>query len=118
MIVDSTLLIPSRQPPVVFQPIDQPLYPLAEAVMDIPVQLCCGVGLLLNRSKEASPDARLAPAVEAASDGGPAAIPLGEVAPGSPCTDDPQNAIEDASVISRQGGRCEDVRPTGQGGAP
>ena len=32
MIVDSALLITGRQTPVVFQPIDQPLYPLAEAV--------------------------------------------------------------------------------------
>src|SRR5919198_5618720 len=32
MIVDRALLIPGRQTPVVFQPIDQALYPLAEAV--------------------------------------------------------------------------------------
>jgi hypothetical protein len=45
--------------------------------VDIPVPLRCGVSLPLDRSKEASPEARLAPAVEAAGDGGPAAITLG-----------------------------------------
>jgi hypothetical protein len=58
-------------------------------IVDIPIQLLCGVGLLLDRSKEASPDAGLAPAVEAASDGGPAAIPLGQVTPGGTCTEEP-----------------------------
>ena len=53
-------------------------------IVDIPVQLPCGVGLLLDRGKEANPDACLAPAVEAAGDGGPAAIPLGQVTPGAP----------------------------------
>jgi len=32
MIIDRALLIPSRQTPVLFQPIDQPFYPLAETV--------------------------------------------------------------------------------------
>ena len=69
-------------------------------IVDIPVQLPCGVGLLLDRGKEANPDACLAPAVEAAGDGGPAAIPLGQVTPGGTGTEDPQDAVEDASVVS------------------
>ena len=62
-----------------------------------PSRLPCGVGLLLDRGKEANPDACLAPAVEAAGDGGPAAIPLGQVTPGGTGTEDPQDAVEDAS---------------------
>jgi hypothetical protein len=69
-------------------------------IVDIPVELPCGVGALLDRGKEASPEACLAPAVEATGDGGPAAIPLGEVTPRGPGADDPQNAVQDASVIS------------------
>jgi hypothetical protein len=68
--------------------------------VDIPVQVPCGVGLLLDRGKEVRPDAGLAPAVEAAGDGGPAAIPLGHVTPGGTGTEDPQDAVQDASVVS------------------
>lgn len=69
-------------------------------VVDIPGQLRCGVGLSLDRSQEASPEARLAPAGEAAGDSGPAAIPLREVTPRGTGTDDPQDAVQDASVVS------------------
>ncbi|SRR5712692_6744573 len=68
-------------------------------IVDLPVKLLCGGGTLLDCGKEASPDARLAPAVEAAGDGGPAAIPLGEVTPWGACADDPQDAIEDATMV-------------------
>jgi len=68
-------------------------------IVELPVKLLCGVGTLLDGSKEASPDARLAPAIEAASDGGPAAIPFGEVTPWGACADDPQDAIEDATMV-------------------
>lgn len=69
-------------------------------IVDIPVRVRCGVGLLLDRGEEASPDAGLAPAVEAAGEGGLAAIPLGQVTPGGTCTEEPQNAVQDASVVS------------------
>ena len=69
-------------------------------VVDIPVELPGSVGTLLDRCKEASPDARLAPAVEAAGDGLPGAIPFGHVAPGGTGTDNPQDAVEDAAVVS------------------
>jgi hypothetical protein len=69
-------------------------------VVDIPVELPGSVGTLLDRRKEASPEARLAPAVEAAGDGLPGAIPFGHVAPGSTGADDPEDAVEDASMVS------------------
>src|SRR5262245_39324772 len=48
MIVDSTLLIPGRQTPVLFQPIDQPFYPLAETV-DGPIEGTGAMFILLPR---------------------------------------------------------------------
>ena len=69
-------------------------------IMDIPVQVPCGVGLLLDGGTEARPDACLAPAVEAAGNGLPGAIPFGHIAPGSAGADDPEDAIEEASVVS------------------
>ena len=70
-------------------------------IVDIPVQVLCGIRTLLNRGKEASPDARFPPAVEAAGDGLPGAIPFGQITPGSAGADDPEDAVEDASVVSR-----------------
>jgi hypothetical protein len=69
-------------------------------VVAIPVQRRCGVGRSLDRSTEASPEARLAPAGEAAGASGPAAIPLREVTPRGTGTEDPQEAVQDASVVS------------------
>jgi hypothetical protein len=69
-------------------------------IMDIPVELPGSGGTLLDRRKEASPDTRLAPAVEAAGDGLPGAIPFRHVAPRGTGTDDPQDAVEDAAVVS------------------
>jgi hypothetical protein len=69
-------------------------------IMDIPVQVPCGVGLLLARGTEASPDACLAPAVEAAGNGLPGAIPFGDSAPGSAGAEEPEDAVEDAAVVS------------------
>src|SRR5262249_30927819 len=48
MIVDSTLLIPGRQTPVLFQPIDQPFSPLAETV-DGPIKGTGPMFILLPR---------------------------------------------------------------------
>ena len=73
--------------------------------MDIPVQVLCGVGLLLDRGKEASPDARFPPAIETARHGAPRPIPLWQITPGGAGADDPQDAVEDASVGSR-GAAC------------
>jgi hypothetical protein len=70
-------------------------------IVDLPVQVLGGVGTLLDRRTEASPETRLAPAGEAAGAGGPAAIPLGEVAPWGTGTDEPQDAVQEASMVSR-----------------
>jgi hypothetical protein len=69
-------------------------------LVDILVQVPRSVGLLLDRCKEARADARFAPAVETAGDGLPGAIPCGHVAPGSTGADAPEDAIEDASMVS------------------
>ena len=69
-------------------------------LVEIPVELLCGIGTLLDRGKEASPEARLAPAIKTAGDGLPGAIPFGHVAPGSTGADEPEDAVEDASMVS------------------
>src|SRR5262245_22867944 len=68
-------------------------------IMDIPIEPPRSVTLLLHCGKEAGPDACFAPAIEAAGNGRPGAIPLGQIAPWGPCTDDPQEAVQDASVV-------------------
>jgi hypothetical protein len=45
-------------------------------IVEIPVELLCGIGALLDRGKEASPEARLAPAIQTAGDSAPGAVPL------------------------------------------
>jgi hypothetical protein len=70
-------------------------------IVDIPVQVLCGIRTLLDRGKEASPDARFPPAIETARRGAPRTIPLWEITPGGAGADDPQDTVEDASVVSR-----------------
>lgn len=64
-----------------------------------PVELSGGIRLLLDRRKEPVPEARLAPALEAACHRLPGAIALGQIAPGRPSAQEPQDAIEDATVV-------------------
>ena len=68
-------------------------------LVEIPVELRCGIGTLLDRGKEASPEARLAPAIKTAGDGAPGAVPLRQVTPGGAGTQEPEEPVEDASVI-------------------
>ena len=68
-------------------------------IVNGPVQLASGIGLLLNGLKETLPDAGSAPAIEAAGHGAPGAIAFGHIAPGSPRTQQPQDAVEDASMV-------------------
>ena len=68
-------------------------------IVEIPVELLCGIGALLDRGKEASPEARLAPAIKTAGDGAPGAVPLRQVTPGGAGTQEPEDTVEDASVI-------------------
>ena len=70
-------------------------------IVDIPVQVLCSIGLLLDRGKEARPEASFPPAIETARHGAPRTIPLWQITPGGTGADDPQEAVEDASVVSR-----------------
>ena len=58
-------------------------------IMDGPMQLPRGIGLLLDGLKEALPEPGFAPTIEAAGHRAPRAIAFGEVAPGSAGADDP-----------------------------
>jgi hypothetical protein len=68
-------------------------------IVEVPVELLCGIGALLDRGKEASPEARLAPAIKTAGDGGPGTVPIQQVTPGGAGTQEPEDPVEDASVI-------------------
>ena len=68
-------------------------------LVDIPVQLRCGIRTLLDRGNEASPDARLAPAIKTARHGAPWAISLRKVTPGGARTEKPQNTVDDTAVV-------------------
>jgi hypothetical protein len=74
-------------------------------IMQGPVQLALGVSLGLHRCEEVRPDPRTLPAVEAAGHGPPWAIAFGEIPPRRTGAQNPEDAIQDASVIDR--------RPTG-----
>ena len=67
--------------------------------MDFPVDLAIGVGLRLDCRQELTPDASLLPAVEAAGHGTPRAIAFGQIPPGSPSAQNPENPIENAAMI-------------------
>jgi hypothetical protein len=70
-------------------------------IVDIPVQVLCGIRTLLDRGKEASPDASFPPPIETARHGAPRTILLWQLTPGGAGADDPQDTVEDASVVSR-----------------
>jgi hypothetical protein len=74
-------------------------------VVDGPVDLAIGVGLRLHGRQELTPDASLLPAVEATGHGPPRAIALGQIPPGSPGAQNPENPVKNATMI--------DGRPTG-----
>jgi hypothetical protein len=70
-------------------------------IVAIPVQVLCGIRTLLDRSKEASPDASLPPPRETARHGAPRTIPLWQITPGGAGTEEPQETVEEASVGRR-----------------
>jgi hypothetical protein len=76
--------------------------------MQVPVQLALGVSSGLHRDQELRPDPSPLPAVEAAGYGPPGAIACGEIPPGGAGAQNPEHAIQDASVINRRptGFRC------------
>jgi hypothetical protein len=69
-------------------------------IMHVPVQLAMGVGLGLHGRKELRPDPSPLPAVEATGHGAPRAIAFGQIPPGRPGAQNPEHAIEDASMIN------------------
>ena len=71
-------------------------------IMKVPVELALRVGLGLHGREKLRPDPRPLPAVEAAGHGAPWAIALGQIPPGRPSAQNPENAIEDASMINRR----------------
>ena len=71
-------------------------------IVDAPVQLAPRIGALLERGQDALPDARRAPAVEAARHRLPWAIPLGQVTPGCTGAVNSQDAVDDAAMIVRR----------------
>jgi hypothetical protein len=69
-------------------------------VVDVAIELAVDIGLVLDRGKESLPESRFARAVKAARHRAPGPIPLRETAPGRPGTDESQDTIEDAAVVS------------------
>lgn len=65
----------------------------------IPVNLAQKIGLGLNGCKDRIPDAGSAPAIEARGNGLPGTIALRQITPGCPRTQDPENAVDDATMI-------------------
>jgi hypothetical protein len=71
-------------------------------VVDVPIDLTGGIGLRLDLGKDAVPEAGLTPTVEAAGDGGPGTVALGQVPPRGASAQNPQNAVDDLAMISRR----------------
>lgn len=67
--------------------------------MHLPIQFSLDIGLLLDRSKKPLPEAGFLPAAETAGYGTPGAVPLGQVSPGGTRVQDPQDAIQDTTVV-------------------
>jgi hypothetical protein len=65
-----------------------------------------GIGTLWDRGPEASPAARRAPALKTAGAGAPGAVPLRQVTPGGAGTQEPEDPVEEASVIDSRAAGC------------
>src|SRR5918999_322961 len=68
-------------------------------IVNGPVQLASGIGLLLDRLKEALPDAGSAPTIKAAGYGLPGAVAFGHIAPGGTGAQQPQDAVDHLSMV-------------------
>ena len=64
-----------------------------------PVEPPFRIGLALQRGQDAIPDAGLLPAVEARRDGLPRAVAFGQGAPGTAGAQDPEDAVQDGTVV-------------------
>jgi hypothetical protein len=71
-------------------------------VMDLPIELTCGLGLLWENRQHALKDAGLLPTVDATRHGVPWAIALRQIPPGCSRAQDPQHAIQDAPRVDRR----------------
>jgi hypothetical protein len=70
--------------------------------VQVSIEPAGGIGLLLERVKEAPEDAGSQPAREATSDGAPWAIALGQIPPGRPGAQNPQHTVKDAAMTDRR----------------
>jgi len=67
--------------------------------MERPVEPALGIGSPLQSSQDAIPHPSLLPSVEPARHGLPRAIALGQGAPRTTGTQDPEDAVEDGAVV-------------------
>lgn len=68
-------------------------------VMEAPVKLALGVGLLLEIGQDAVPDASTSPAIEAGGNRLPGTILLGQIPLGRTGAIEPQQAVHDLAMI-------------------
>lgn len=68
-------------------------------VMNRPIHLAFGIRWLWHRLNETLPEAGFAPSIEATGHRAPGAITFGQVTPGSAGAQNPQDAVEDASMV-------------------
>ena len=64
-----------------------------------PIDLPAGIGLLLDGGEQLVPDPSPGPAPEASVRGLPGPVSLGEIAPGCPGSELPQDGIEHAAIV-------------------
>jgi hypothetical protein len=74
----------------------------ASEIMQVPVELALRVGWGVHGRAKLRPDRRPLPAGEAAGHGAPRAIALGQITPGRPRAQTPEQAMEDASMLNRR----------------
>ncbi len=68
-------------------------------LMEVPVELTIGVGWRLNCRQEPTPEASLLPAGEATGHGTPRALAFGQIPPGRPRAQHPENPIDHVAMI-------------------
>src|SRR3712207_4431118 len=68
-------------------------------VMSLPIKLTLSIDLLLQCPQDCVPETTLGPAIEAGSNGGPRPVALGQVAPWSPSSVDPEHAVDHAAMV-------------------
>jgi hypothetical protein len=67
--------------------------------VDRPIKAARGLGLLLHSRQEVLEETRTPPAVKTAGHGAPRPIPLRQIPPGSAGAEDPEDAVEDGTVV-------------------